>query len=78
MIALEDDPGRRRFAVIGLCALMAIAFVLVYAIPAGRHFFELTTPTSAMAASWAAGSVIAVVLLIAALRVVRTTDAQPV
>ena len=56
VIALEDEPGRRRYAVIGLCALMAIAFVLVYVIPAGRHFFDLASPTAAMTASWAAGS----------------------
>ena len=45
VIALEDEPGRRRYAVIGLCALMAAAFVLVYAIPAGRDFFDLASPT---------------------------------
>ncbi len=77
VIALEDEPGTRRYAVIGLCALMAIAFVLVYAIPTGRDFFDLATPTSTMAACWAAGSVIAIVLLVVALRVLRASDAAP-
>jgi cation-transporting P-type ATPase E len=74
VIALEDEPGRRRYAVIGLCALMAVAFMLVYAIPAGRDFFDLASPTATMTACWAAGSVIAIVLLIAALRVLRYRD----
>jgi cation-transporting ATPase E len=77
VIALEDEPGRRRYAVIGLCALMAVAFILVYLIPAGRDFFDLASPTAAMTASWAAGSVIAIALLIVALRVLRALDAEP-
>jgi cation-transporting P-type ATPase E len=77
VIALEDEPGRRRYAVIGLCALMAVAFLLVYLIPAGRDFFDLASPTAAMTASWAAGSVIAIALLIVALRVLRALDAEP-
>jgi cation-transporting P-type ATPase E len=71
VIALEDEPGKRRYAVIGLCALMAIAFVLVYAIPAGHNFFELVNPTTGMTVSWAAGSAVVVVLLVIALRVIR-------
>jgi cation-transporting P-type ATPase E len=73
VIALEDEPGRRRYAVIGLCTLMAIAFVLVYVIPAGHNFFDLANPTSGMIATWAAGSAVVVVLLTAGLRVVRAT-----
>ncbi len=76
VIALEDEPGRRRYAVIGLCALMVIAFVLVYAVPVGRNFFDLASPTAAMAACWAAGSVVAVALLIAALLGLRALDAD--
>jgi cation-transporting P-type ATPase E len=71
VIALEDEPGKRRYAVIGLCALMAIAFVLVYAIPAGHNFFDLVSPTGGMTASWAAGSAVVIVLLVIALRVIR-------
>ncbi|MEZ0293921.1 MAG: HAD-IC family P-type ATPase [Solirubrobacteraceae bacterium] len=71
VIALEDEPGRRRYAVIGLCALMALGFVLVCATPAGRDFFDLATPTAGMAAAWACGSAIGVALLAVALRLVR-------
>jgi cation-transporting ATPase E len=71
VIALEDEPGKRRYAVIGLCALMAIAFVLVYAIPAGHNFFDLVSPTGGMTASWAAGSAVVIVLLVIALRVIH-------
>jgi magnesium-transporting ATPase (P-type) len=76
VIALEDEPGRRRYAVIGLCALMAVAFVLVYAVPAGRNFFDLASPTGGMAATWAAGSAVVVILLIAARRVAGALDAR--
>jgi magnesium-transporting ATPase (P-type) len=76
VIALEDEPGRRRYAVIGLCALMAIAFVLVYAIPVGRQFFDLASPTAGMTTTWAAGSAVVIVLLIAALRIVAALDAR--
>ena len=71
VIALEDEPGTRRYAVIGLCAVMALGFVLVCAIPAGRDFFDLATPTGGMAAAWACGSAIGVALLAVALRLVR-------
>jgi cation-transporting P-type ATPase E len=70
VIALEDEPGRRRYAVIGLCALMAIAFVVVYAVPAGRHFFDLVSPTAGMVTTWAAGSAVVIILLFGGLRVV--------
>jgi cation-transporting P-type ATPase E len=68
VIALEDERGRQRQLVLGLCALMVLAFAVVYALPSGRHFFDLVTPTVGMAATWAAGSIISVVLLIAGLR----------
>ena len=50
---------------------MALGFVLVCAIPAGRDFFDLATPTGGMAAAWAGGSAIGVTLLAVALRLVR-------
>jgi cation-transporting P-type ATPase E len=74
VIALEDEPGRRRYAVIALCALMAIAFVLVYAIPVGHRFFELVSPTGAMTLSWAVGSALTIVLLTVAVRLQRTRE----
>lgn len=76
VMALEDEPGKRRLAVGGLCALMALSYVLVAAIPAGRDFFDLADPTGGMAAAWAIGSAISLVLLVIALRVVRLLDAR--
>ena len=74
VIALEDEPGWRRYAVIGLCALMAAGFVLVAAVPAGRDFFELATPTGGMVAAWAIGAATAIGLLAVALRVVALLE----
>jgi cation-transporting ATPase E len=76
VMVLEDEPGRRRLLVGGLCALMALGFVLVAAIPAGRNFFELADPTGAMAAAWAIGTAVTLVLLAAALRLVKQLDAR--
>jgi cation-transporting ATPase E len=72
VIALEDEPGRRRFA--GLCALMALGFVLAAALPFSRDFFELATPTGGMAAAWALGAATAIALLAVALRVVAVLE----
>ncbi|ADB50150.1 HAD-IC family P-type ATPase [Conexibacter woesei] len=76
VMVLEDEPGKRRLAVGGLCALMALCYVLVAAIPAGRDFFDLADPTGGMAGAWAIGSAISLVLLAVALRVVRVLDAR--
>ena len=75
-MALEDEPGRRRLLVAGLCALMALGFVIVSALPIGREFFDLATPTSEMVASWAIGAAVTIVLLVIALRAVRLLDAR--
>jgi cation-transporting P-type ATPase E len=74
VMVLEDEPGRRRLAIAGLCALMALCFVLVCAIPAARDFFDLATPTAGMAAAWAIGTAITLLLLAVALRAVRALD----
>ncbi len=76
VIALEDEPGVRRYAVLALCGLMALGFVLVAAIPAGRDFFELEDPTGGMLAAWGIGAATAIVLLGIALRIVRWLDAR--
>jgi magnesium-transporting ATPase (P-type) len=70
VIVLEDEPGARRLAVGALCALMALGYVIVAAVPAGREFFQLAEPTGAMAAAWAIGLAITLVLLAVALRLV--------
>jgi magnesium-transporting ATPase (P-type) len=74
VIALEDEPGKRRLAVLGLCALMVLAYIVVSAVPAGRDFFDLATPTGDMFAAWAIGAVTATGLLAVALRVVAVLD----
>jgi magnesium-transporting ATPase (P-type) len=74
VVVLEDEPGKRRLAVGGLVALMALAFVLIAALPFGRDFFDLETPTGAMAAAWAIGMGVLFACLWAALRVVTLLD----
>ena len=44
VMRLESEPGRRRLAVGGLCAAMALLFVLALAVPFLRDFYELATP----------------------------------
>jgi magnesium-transporting ATPase (P-type) len=74
VIVLEDEPGRRRLAVGGLCALMALGLVLVCTLPVARRFFALAPATGAMVAAWAIGTALMLVLLAVALRVVRKLD----
>ncbi|MGE0067701.1 MAG: HAD-IC family P-type ATPase [Solirubrobacterales bacterium] len=75
VIALEAEPSRRRrLLVAGLCALMALGFLLVAAIPAGRDFFELASPSGGMVAAWAVGSALAIVLLAVALRIATALE----
>jgi hypothetical protein len=74
VMVLEDEPGRRRLLVGGLCALMALGFVLVAAIPAGRDFFDLATPNGGMVGAWAIGTAVTLVLLAVALRIVKLLD----
>ena len=74
VIVLEDEPGNRRLAVAALCALMALAFALVCAIPAGREFFDLATPTGEIVAAWAIGTTIGLALLALAQRAVSALE----
>jgi magnesium-transporting ATPase (P-type) len=74
VIVLEDEPGTRRLAVGALCALMALGFALVCAIPAGREFFDLATPTGGIVAAWAIGTAIGLALLAVALRAVSALE----
>jgi magnesium-transporting ATPase (P-type) len=66
----ESAGGRRRLAVAGLCALMALLFVLAFVVPFLRTFYELTHPTPQMFASWAIGTVLGVGGMLLALRLV--------
>ncbi|MBN8866328.1 MAG: HAD-IC family P-type ATPase [Solirubrobacterales bacterium] len=68
VMVLEDEPGRRRLLVAGLCALMAAGFVLSILIPPIRDFFALERFTGKMLLAWAAGSVLGLALMAVALR----------
>ncbi len=70
VIALEDEPGKRRLYVGGLCALMAIGFILAILIPPIRDFFALETFSTDMLLAWAAGSAVGIALMAIALRII--------
>jgi magnesium-transporting ATPase (P-type) len=71
VMRLEAEPGPRRLAVGGLCAVMALLFALALAIPFLRDFYELSTPTSEAVAAWALGSALGVAGMLGALRLLR-------
>ena len=71
VIRLEAEPGRRRLAVDGLCALMALLFALALIVPFLRNFYELTTPTGEAVAAWALGTAIGVGSMLGVLRLLR-------
>jgi cation-transporting P-type ATPase E len=60
VIMLEREGGRGKGLVYGLCAAMALLFVLADAVPFARNFFELETPTGDMVLAWAIGSAVGV------------------
>jgi len=68
---LETEHGRRRLAVAGLCALMALLFALALIVPFLRNFYELSTPTGEAVAAWALGTALGVGTMLAALRLLR-------
>ena len=68
VIALEDEPGKRRLLVSGLCGLMALGFVLSILIAPIREFFALETFNGEMLLAWAAGSTLGLILMAIALR----------
>jgi cation-transporting P-type ATPase E len=71
VMRLESEPGRRRLAVGGLCAVMALLFALALAIPFLRDFYELSTPTGEAVAAWALGSALGIGGMLGALRLLR-------
>jgi hypothetical protein len=74
VIALEDEPGLRRLAVCGLAALMALGYILISLIPFARDFFELQTFNGEMLTAWAAGAATSLILLFAALKLVKRLE----
>jgi cation-transporting P-type ATPase E len=71
VIRLETEPGRRRLATAGLCALMAMLFALALIVPFLRNFYELATPNKQAVAAWAIGTVIGVGTMLGLLRLLR-------
>jgi len=63
VMVLEDEPGRRRLLVGGLCALMGLGFVLAVLLPPIRDFFALNTFSGEMLLAWAAGSALGLGLM---------------
>jgi magnesium-transporting ATPase (P-type) len=71
VMRLETEGGRRRLAVAGLCALMAMLFALALIVPFLRDFYELSTPTGDAFAAWAIGTVLGVGTMLGGLRLLR-------
>src|SRR5262249_17493499 len=67
-IESECAGRRRRIAVTGLCALMALVFVFSFLVPWLRHFYELTTPTLEDVGAWGIGAAIGVTGMLLSLR----------
>jgi cation-transporting P-type ATPase E len=67
-IESECAGRRRRIAVAGLSALMALLFVLALVIPLLRRFYELRPATLGSAGAWAVGSAVGVGGMVVALR----------
>jgi magnesium-transporting ATPase (P-type) len=71
VMRLESEGGRRRLAVAGLCAVMALLFAAALVAPFLRNFYQLATPTGEAAVAWALGTMIGVGTMLAALRLLR-------
>jgi cation-transporting P-type ATPase E len=71
VLRLETEGGRRRLAVVGLCAAMALLFGLALVVPFLRHFYELSTPTGEAVVSWAIGVALGIGGMLGALRLVH-------
>jgi cation-transporting ATPase E len=71
VLRLEGESERRRLAVGGLCALMAMLFALALVIPFLRDFYELSTPSAEMVAAWAAGAALGLGGMLGSLRLLR-------
>jgi cation-transporting P-type ATPase E len=70
VLQIESECGgrRRRIAVAGLCAAMALLFVLALVVPFLRHFYELASPTAEGIGAWALGTAVGIAGMLAALR----------
>jgi len=71
VLRLEGHGGRRRLAVSGLCAAMALLFALALFVPALRDFYELAKPTAEVVVAWAVGAGLGIGAMLVALRRLR-------
>jgi magnesium-transporting ATPase (P-type) len=71
VLRLEAEPGWRRLAIVGLCALMLLLFVLAFAVPFLRSFYELASPTGETLVAWAVGTGIGIGGMLGGLRLLR-------
>ena len=70
VVRLEGGHGRRRrVAVLGLCAAMALLFALALVVPFLRDFYELAKPTGETVVAWAVGTGIGIGGMLGLLRV---------
>jgi P-type E1-E2 ATPase len=77
VLRLEGGHSRRRrLAVLGLCAAMALLFALALVIPFLRDFYELAKPTGAAVASWAIGAAIGIGGMVGLLRLVAPSAGE--
>ena len=73
-VVLRLEAGehrRRRLAVAGLCAAMALLFALALAVPWLRDFYELSPPGPELALAWTVGSALGIGGMLGALRLLR-------
>jgi cation-transporting P-type ATPase E len=71
VMRLEAEPGPRRLAIGGLCAVMFALFALAFLVPFLRSFYELATPTGKALVAWGLGTGIGIGMMLLVLRVLR-------
>ena len=71
VMRLEAEPGRRRLAIAGMCALMVLLFASALIVPFLRTFYELATPTGKALAAWALGTGLGIGTMLIVLRLLR-------
>ena len=71
VMRLESETGQRRLAVGGLCAAMAVLFLLALFVPFLRDFYELSTLTGEAIVAWAVGVALGVGGMLGGLHLLR-------
>jgi cation-transporting P-type ATPase E len=71
VMRLESETGQRRLAVGGLCAAMAVLFLLALFVPFLRDFYELSKLTGEAVVAWAVGVALGIGGMLGGLRLLR-------